>query len=87
MTWQHDQDFIQGVKIMETSELPRLFGHDSLISVFQLSEASEHGFADCVFVRVWSSEVVVGAFGAETSSLCSELCLQRTGEHLSTLSR
>lgn len=26
--------------------------HDGLVSVFQLREASEHGFADCVLVRV-----------------------------------
>lgn len=49
---------------------------------FQFSEASEHGFADCVFVRVWSRESVVGAFSAKSSSLCSQLCLKRKKEIL-----
>lgn len=49
---------------------------DGLVSVFQLGEASEHGFADRVFVRVGSGEVVVGAFGAESSSLRSQLSLR-----------
>ena len=39
------------------------------------SEACEHGFADCVFVRVGGCEVVVAAFGSEAGSLCSQLSL------------
>lgn len=61
--------------------------HDGLVSVFQLREASEHGFADCVLVRVGSGEVVVGAFGAESSSLCSQLSLQDKTTHLRTIRR
>ena len=42
------------------------------------SEACEHGFADCVFVRVGGGEVVVATFGSETGSLRSQLSLEMT---------
>lgn len=43
----------------------------------QLREASEHGFADCVFVRVRGREGVVGAFSTKSGSFSSQLGLKR----------
>lgn len=57
------------------------FSVDAPVSVFQLGEASKHGFADSVLVRVRSGQVVVCAFGAESCSLRSQLSLRGEREN------